>query len=151
MAKMHSRAKGKAGSLRPVKKTVPTWSRYKANEIELLIVKLSKEGLKPSEIGLHLRDSYGVPDVKLMTGKTVVKILKEKSAVTGLPEDLQALIKRSIAVRKHMESNKKDMTAKRGLQLTESKIRRIAKHYKRTKIVPKDWNYDPSKARTYLS
>ena len=151
MARMHSRAKGKAGSLRPVKKTVPTWSRYKANEIELLIVKLSKEGLKPSEIGLHLRDSYGVPDVKLMTGKTVVKILKEKSAVTGLPEDLQALIKRSIAVRKHMESNKKDMTAKRGLQLTESKIRRIAKHYKRTKIVPKDWNYDPSKARTYLS
>src|SRR3989338_3772680 len=151
MARMHSRAKGKAGSLRPVKKTVPTWSRYKANEIELLIVKLSKEGLKPSEIGLHLRDSYGVPDVKLMTGKTVVKILKEKSAVTGLPEDLQALIKRSIAVRKHMESNKKDMTAKRGLQLTESKIRRLAKHYKRTKVIPADWNYDPSKARTYLS
>ena len=151
MARMHSRAKGKAGSLRPLKKSIPTWARYKANEIELLISKLSKEGLKPSEIGAHLRDSYGIPDVKLVTGKTVVKILKEKSMIAGLPEDLQALIKRSIAVRKHLESNKADMTAKRGLQLTDSKIRRISKHYKKTKTIAKDWNYDPSKARTYLS
>ena len=97
-----------------------------------------------------MRDSYGIPDVKLLTGKTVAKILKEKNQLAGLAEDMQALIKRSIAIRKHMEGNKKDMTALRGLQITESKIRKLAKHYKKTKVLPANWNYDPSKARTYL-
>jgi len=151
MARMHSRAKGKAGSLRPAKKTVPTWIRYKTNEIELLIAKLSKEGLRPSEIGTFLKDSYGIPDVKLLAGKTVIRILKEKNLAAAVPEDLQALIKRSIDLRKHLETNKGDMTAKRGLQLAESKIRRLVKHYKSTKVFPADWNYDPSKARTYVS
>ena len=150
MARMHSRRKGKAGSLRPAKPTKPTWIRYKPNEIELLITKLAKEGKSTSKIGIILRDSYGIPDVKLLTGKTITKILKEKNLITGLPENLQDLIKKAIAVRKHLEANKKDMTAKRGLQLTESKIRRLTKYYKKTKVLPKDWNYDPSKARTYV-
>ncbi|MEM4336608.1 MAG: 30S ribosomal protein S15 [Candidatus Woesearchaeota archaeon] len=151
MARMHSRAKGKAGSLRPAKKIIPTWTRYKANEIELLVVKLFKEGLKTSQIGMHLRDSYGIPDIKLLTGKTILQILKEKGIQTGLPEDFQALVKKSIAIRKHLETNKNDMTALRGLQLTESKIRRLVKYYKKNKVLPQEWNYDPAKARTYLS
>jgi len=150
MARMHSRRKGKAGSLKPENKTKPSWLRYSEKEIEMLVLKLSKEGLKPSQIGLRLRDSYGIPDVESLTGKRITEILKEKGIKSKVPEDLQALLKRTIAIRKHIESNKHDNTAKRGLQLTESKIRRLVKYYKRTKVLPADWTYTPENIRLYL-
>ena len=77
MARMHSRKKGKAGSKRPIKKTVPIWLSYKPKEIELLITKLAKDGKSASEIGLTLRDNYGIPSVKVVCKKTVTEIIKE--------------------------------------------------------------------------
>ncbi|MFH1173746.1 MAG: 30S ribosomal protein S15 [archaeon] len=147
MARMYSRARGKAGSKKPIKKTTPAWVRYKPKEIELLIVKLAKEGLKPSQIGMHLRDSYGIPDVHTITRKSITGILKEKHALDELPEDLLALIKKVIFIKKHLEQNKQDMTAKRGLTITESKISKLVKYYKNTGKLPKTWKYDPSKVR----
>ncbi len=67
-----------------------------------------------------------------------------------MPEDLLALIKRSIAIRKHLEKNNKDETAKRGLTLTENKIKALAKYYKKIKRLPVDWKYEPKKIRLYL-
>jgi small subunit ribosomal protein S15 len=147
---MHSGAKGKAGSTKPIQKTTPTWLSYKKNEVELIIAKLAKEGLTASQIGLHLRDRYGIPDVKLITEVTITQILKEKKLTKKLPEDISALIKKSIAVKKHLETNKSDKAAIRGMHLTESKIRRLVKYYKKAKVLPKDWVYDPSQARFYL-
>ena len=150
MARMHSGAKGKAGSLKPESKSKPSWLRYSDKEIEMLIMKLAKEGLKPSQIGLHLRDSYGIPDVQFLTGKSITKILKEKGITGKVPESMQSLLKRTVALRKHLETNKHDFTAKRGLQLTESKIRRLVKYYKRAKMLPSDWAYNPENVRLYL-
>jgi len=147
MARMYSRARGKSGSKRPIKKVVPSWMGYKPKEIELLIVKLAKEEYKASEIGLHLRDNYGIPDVKLTTGKSVTQILKEKNVLPELPDDLMALIRRVVFVKKHMEENKQDMPAKRGLQITESKINKLVKYYKRKGRLAADWKYDPKKIR----
>ncbi len=147
MARMHSRRKGKAGSKKPVKKFKPVWIRYTGKEIEQLVVKLSKSGKTPSEIGIILRDTYGVPDVKTITKKKISKVLEENKASPKLPSDLVALIKKDIAVMKHRDTNKKDMTAKRGLLLTESKIRRLTKYYKRVGKLQKDWVYDRSKAK----
>ena len=79
MARMHSRRKGKAGSKKPVKKVKPVWIRYTGKEIEQLVVKLSKSGKTPSEIGVVLRDTYGVPDVKTLTKKKICKILDENT------------------------------------------------------------------------
>lgn len=149
MARMHSRKKGKSGSNKPVQKAKPTWIRYKPKEIELLIVKFAKEGKTSSEIGIILRDVYGVPDVKLLIGKTVSKVLGEKNLLKELPEDLVALMKRSVFIRKHIENNKQDMTAKRGLQLTDSKIKRLIKYYKKAGKIPADWKFDPSKLKMY--
>ncbi len=149
MSKMHSRKRGTSHSNRPLQPTVPTWSRYKAKEIELLIGKLSKEGKTASEIGLILRDSYGIPSVKLLTEKRIQAILGEKKLLPAIPEDLMALMKRSVFIRKHMESNKQDMGALRGLQLTESKIKRLVKFYKRVEKLPVEWKYDPSAVKLY--
>ncbi|MFH1642240.1 MAG: 30S ribosomal protein S15 [Nanoarchaeota archaeon] len=149
MARMHSRRKGKSGSTKPVKKTVPVWSRFKPKEIELLIVKLAKEEKTPSQIGIALRDSYGIPDVRLVLKKRITDILKEKKLLTEIPEDLMALIKKVVELRKHLEGNHKDETAQRGLILTESKIKRLVKYYKRTGKLASEWKFDREKAALF--
>lgn len=150
MARKYSGAKGKAGSKKPIKKVVPSWNRYGAKEVEMLILKLHKEGQSPSQIGLHLRDVYGIPDVKILCNKSITTILSEKKVLGPLPEDLQSLIKKLIMIKKHLEENKLDEVAKRGLKITESKVQRLAKYYKRTEKLPQDWNYDVSKAKLYV-
>jgi small subunit ribosomal protein S15 len=151
MARMHSRKKGQAGSTRPSKRSHPEWIRYKEKEVELLIAKLFKEGHSTSEIGILLRDTYGIPDIKKLCGKSVSKILSEKSLKPELPEDLLNLIRKVLMVRKHLELNHKDMTALRGIQLTESKIKRLVKYYKRTEKIPQNWKYDPESIGIYVS
>lgn len=150
MARMYSRRKGKAGSKKPVKKVKPVWIRYTVKEIEQLVVKLAKAGKTPSEIGVILRDTYGVPDVKTLTKKKISKILDENKVNPKLPSDLVALIQKDIAIMKHVDENKRDMTARRGLSLTESKIRRLTKYYKRVGKLQKDWVYDRSKAKLLI-
>lgn len=150
MARMYSRKRGKSGSKKPFKKTVPSWVRYTPKEIELLIVKLAKEGKTPSQIGITLRDTYGIPDVKKIANKTITTILAEKKILPKLPEDLTTLIKKDIAVRKHLERNSKDETANRGLTLTESKIKRLVKYYKRVGKLPEEWKYEPKRIRFYI-
>ena len=150
MARMHSRKKGNAGSKKPLKKAAPAWVRYQAKEVELLVAKVAKEGKAPSQIGIVLRDSYGVPDIKKVAGRSVSKIMKDKNLLPQIPEDLMALIKKSVMIKKHMEENKHDMTAKRGFELTDSKIRRLVKHYKRESVLPQDWSYDPEKVKLII-
>jgi small subunit ribosomal protein S15 len=147
VARIHARKRGKAGSKRPSRKTPPKWVRYKKNEIEKLVVKLAKEGNSTPTIGLILRDQFGVPSVKKITGKTISEIMKESNLYPKLPEDLFNLLKQAVNLRNHLEKNKKDYTSKRGLELLESKIRRLAKYYVRKKVLPEDWRYSPEKAK----
>lgn len=146
---MYSRKKGKAGSHKPSKQSTPTWVRYKKAEIELLITKLAKEGKSSSNIGVILRDTYGIPNAKLILKVSISKLLEDKKLSGEIPEDLLSLIKRSIKIHKHIDPNKKDETAKRGLILTESKIRRLTKYYKKTGKLSSEWKYDPKTAGMY--
>jgi len=150
MARIHARRRGNSGSSKPVSKTVPGWVSYKPKEVEDLVVKLAKKGMKSSQIGQELRDSYGIPNVTLITKKSISKILREKELYPKVPEDLQNLIRRSIVIRKHMDKNKKDNVSKRGLQLTEAKILRLVRYYKRKDMLPKAWKYDPKKAELLI-
>ena len=54
-----------------------------------------------------LRDSYGVAQVRFVTGNKILRILKAKALAPSLPEDLYSLIKKAVAVRKHLERNRK--------------------------------------------
>jgi small subunit ribosomal protein S15 len=150
MARKYSGAKGVAGSKKPIKKVVPSWARYGAKEVEMLILKLNKEGQAPSQIGLHLRDVYGIPDVKVVCKKSITQVLADKKSLNPMPEDLMALIKKLTMIKKHLEENKQDNVALRGMQITESKIQRLIKYYKRTGRLSKDWTYDVSKAKLYV-
>ena len=150
MSRMYSRKKGKSGSSKPVKKSSPSWMTYRPKEIEHIIVKLHKEGKLTSEIGISLRDVYGIPHVKAVTKKKITQILKEKDMAPTIPEDLMSVIKKNIAIKKHLEENKKDEVAKRGLMIAESKIKRLVRYYKNTKKLPEDWTYDPEKIRLLI-
>ncbi len=149
MAKMHSRKRGNSGSKKPLIKTKPSWVRMKEKEVELLIMKLNKEGKSASQIGLELRDSYGIPDVKTVTGKRITEMLVEKGHKPKMPDDLLALMKRAFAVRKHLDANKQDMPALRGMQLTDAKIKRLIKYYQRVGTMPISFKYDPTQLKLY--
>lgn len=147
---MYSRKKGKSGSTKPSEHKVPQWLKYSGKEVELLVVKLAKENKTTSRIGLYLRDEYGIPDVKLLTGKSISKILEEKKLTKQIPEDLMALLKRVLKIKAHLEENRKDQPAKRGLTLTESKILRLVKYYKKTGKLDSSWNYNPNEIKLYV-
>ena len=150
MAKMHSRARGRSGSKKPLKQVKHGWIIHDAKEVEQLVTKLAKAGTPQSQIGLALRDSYGIPDVKAITEKKIGAILAENKLLKEVPEDLLHLIKKDIAIMKHLEANKHDLPAKRGLMLTESKIHRLSKYYLREGKLPKDWKYDRTKAKVLV-
>ncbi len=122
------------------------WVDYKPEEIEQLIANLSNQGLTPSQIGLALRDQYGVPNVKNLTKKRLNQILQEKGLASDIPRDLLNLIARSVVLQKHMSANKKDYSAQRGYRITVSKIRRLVEYYVKKGTLPQDWRYTPETA-----
>jgi len=146
MARMHTRKKGKAKSEKPITKIVPDWVEYSSAEVEDLVEKLMKEGQTASMIGLNLRDQYGIPSVKLITGKQITKILKEKGAKLEYPQDLLNLIKRAMDLRKHLEKNKKDTLNKTRLNRIESKIKRLVRYYRTNGMLPRTWKYEAEQA-----
>jgi len=150
MARKYSRSKGKAGSTRPAERKVPSWQTYKPAEVEALIVKLAKEGKPASQIGLVLRDSYGIPDIKAALKKSISVVLKEKNVAPKLPEDISSLLLRVIALQKHFTKNKQDMSAKRGIQLTEAKILRLVRYHKKNGGLAQTWKYDRSNVQLLL-
>lgn len=145
MAKMHSKKKGKSRSKRPLRTSPPTWSEYSREEVTDLVLRYKREEYTPSIIGIMLRDRHGIPSVKLVTGKKITQILQEQNEASDLPEDLTNLMRQAVTLRKHLEENPKDKHSRRGLQLCESKIRRLVKYY-RGKKLPEKWRYEPERA-----
>jgi small subunit ribosomal protein S15 len=142
MAKMHSDGRGSSGSSNPVTKKEPEWIEYDEDEIIDLVVKLREDGNSPSEIGLKLRDSYGIPDVKTVTGKKVTEILEDEGVAPELPEDLQNLVDKAEKIETHLEENPEDQQAERRLELTEAKIRRVASYHRENGNISQDWEYE---------
>ncbi len=151
VARMHARRRGKSGSVRPNRSEAPAWSNTDNEEIVKIIVELRKTGMSSAEIGLILRDKYGVPSVKLATGKRIVEILAENGIESEIPEDLRNLIIKALGMRKHLSENKKDVHNKRQLHLTEAKVRRLGKYYVRNGKMPAGWTYKADTAEFLLS
>ncbi|MDY6959471.1 MAG: 30S ribosomal protein S15 [Halobacteriota archaeon] len=151
MARMYSRRKGKSGSTRPLRTSPSEWIDMAPEEIEQLVIELQSQDYSTAAIGTILRDRYGVPDVALVTGKKISKILKESDKAPKIPEDLENLIVKSLRMRKHMDLNPKDLHNKRSLHLTEAKVRRLVKYYHKKGLVPSDWSYKPETAEVFIT
>jgi len=148
---MHSRGKGISDSALPYKRTPPSWLKVTPPEVCEHVCKLAKKGLTPSQIGVILRDSHGIAQVKNVTGNKIVRILKANGLAPQIPEDLYHLIKKAVAVRKHLEKNTKDKDSKFRLILIESRIHRLARYYKLRRVLPPAWKYESSTASALMS
>ena len=125
--------------------------KLSSEDVKDQIYKLAKKGLTPSQIGVILRDSHGVAQVRFVTGNKILRILKRKGLAPDLPEDIYFLIKKAVSIRKHLERSRKDKDAKFRLILIESRIHRLARYYKSKGVLPPTWKYESSTASTLVA
>ncbi len=144
MARMHSRKHGSSGSTRPMDSTKPKWVEYDKDEVKKLIEKLTKEGNSDSKIGIILRDQYGIPRVRAM--KIRISKVAHEAVNKPAPDDLMSLLRKIVLLYKHLDDNKGDKKAVHGLELLESKVRRLVKYYKRTGKIDEKWTYNRKNA-----
>ncbi len=151
MAKLHSKKKGKSGSKRPNRKNSKlASSELSPDEARDIVRKLWRQGHSTAEIGMILRDQYGVPSFKGLTGTTIVKFLREEKLYSAFPEDLLNLLKKAVAMAHHLSRAKKDVHNKVKYEHVLSKIHRLATYYKKKGLIPKDWKYSVEKAEALV-
>jgi small subunit ribosomal protein S15 len=141
MGRLHSHRHGKSHSIRPATLRAPSWITQSPTEIEELVVKYSKEGLTPSQIGIKLRDQHSIPLIKPITKKSMDQILEENDLKAEMPEDLENIVRKAVNLQKHLKTNKGDNRNVRSLELIEAKVHRLSVYYKRTGRISKTWKY----------
>ncbi|MCJ1336186.1 ribosomal 40S subunit protein S13 [Bachmanniomyces sp. S44760] len=176
MGRLHSNGKGISASAIPYSRTPPAWLKTTPEQVVDQICKLAKKGATPSQIGVVLRDSHGVAQVKVVTGNKILRILKSNGLAPEIPEDLYCLIRKfnitttcnidiihadnglfafaqsqAVAVRKHLERNRKDKDSKFRLILIESRIHRLSRYYKTVGVLPPTWRYESATASTLVA
>ncbi|KEY63836.1 hypothetical protein S7711_09850 [Stachybotrys chartarum IBT 7711] len=198
MGRLHSNGKGISASAIPYSRNPPAWLKITPEQVVEQIGKLARKGATPSQIGVILRDSHGVAQVKVVTverygtlnilrdapvapdislwssiSNASVRFMTDRVILTGLapdiPEDLYMLIKKvchfpakwprlvahaalqAVAVRKHLERNRKDKDSKFRLILIESRIHRLARYYKTVGVLPPNWKYESATASTIVA
>ena len=147
MARMHSPGRGKSGSTKPMVDSAPEWSNTDEKEVTELILSLASEGHSTAAIGTILRDQHAVPDVRLVLGKRIGQVLAENEITSKYPEDMMSLMRRALRLIDHLESNRKDRHNARQLELTESKIRRLATYYQNEGQLDSEWAYKRDQLR----
>ncbi|KAL6656817.1 hypothetical protein ACP70R_004597 [Stipagrostis hirtigluma subsp. patula] len=151
MGRMYGPGKGMSSSVLPYQRAAPGWVKASAQEVEEAIVHAAKKGQLPSQIGALLRDCHGVPLARAVTGAKILRLLRARGLAPEIPEDLYFLIKKAVAIRKHLDRNRKDVDAKFRLVLAESRVHRLARHYRRAKKLPAVWKYDSIAASTLVA
>ncbi len=141
MARIHSHRHGKSHQTRPTSKSAPAWVVTTPDEVKSTILKLAKEGMSPSKIGISLRDDYGVPLTRPVVGMSVLEVLTEGKSAPKLPQDIQDLIDRALRVQNHLQVHKSDRKNVHSLELVEAKIYRLSKYYKRIGVLPREFKY----------
>jgi len=141
MGRLHTHRHGKSHTIRPATLRAPSWITQSPKEIEELVVKYSKDGLTPSQIGLKLRDQHSIPLIKPITKKSIGKILQENELQAEMPEDLDNIVRKAVGLQKHLKTNKGDNRNVRSLELIEAKVHRLSVYYKRIDRIPKNWKY----------
>ncbi len=141
MGRMHTHRHGKSHSIRPATPRALSWVTQSPAEIEELVVKYTKDGLTPSQVGIKLRDQHAIPLIKIITKKSMGQILEERDLKAEMPENLDNIVRKAIGLQKHLKANKGDNRNVRSLELIEAKVHRLSVYYKRIGRIPKTWKY----------
>ena len=107
----------------------PIWLKTKEDELKKIIAELAKK-YQPAQIGLILRDQYGISTTKLY-GKKLSKYLKEAGFETNA--DLENAKKRFEKIKEHLKKNITDKKAKHKLQKAQSRLNILRRYFERKK------------------
>ncbi len=146
---MHSKKHGKAKSRKPLAEEARQ-DKADVAKIEGIIEDYAKKGIKPAMIGQKLREEHDVPYIKLMMGKTLGAILKEKGLSPQIPPDLMDLMSKAVGMHAHLEANKHDIHNRVRMGRVEAKIWRLTKYYISRGKLPKGWRYDVKQAELLI-
>lgn len=126
-------------------------NKFGKEEIYSKIEEMSKKATPAALIGLELKKN-NIKNTKKTIGKRITQIQTELKVISSdkLPDDLMALIKKAVTLLKHQDINKKDTSAKRGYQLTVSKINRLKKYYIKEGKIPQNWRYSKETAKLLI-
>jgi len=89
MGRLHSNGKGISASAIPYSRTPPAWLKTTPEQVVDQICKLAKKGATPSQIGVVLRDSHGVAQVKVVTGMFGCLYMGSHRFAVGVNNSLQ--------------------------------------------------------------
>lgn len=104
----------------------PVWLKMTEEELKKVIAELA-EKYQPAQIGLILRDQYGVPTTKVF-GKKLSHYLTELGKdYNAEPKNVERKIKK---MKEHLEKNITDKKAKHKLQKSVSKLNAMRKYFK---------------------
>lgn len=81
MGRLHSKGKGISSSATPYSRTPPSWLKTTPDQVVEQICRLAKRGATPSQIGVILRDSHGIAQVRFVTGKFLPSQQEEEGIV----------------------------------------------------------------------
>jgi small subunit ribosomal protein S15 len=79
--------------------------------------------------------------VRVAVNKRLSEILRENGIKEEMPEDLNQLVQKALALQRHLRTHNSDHRNVRSLELIEAKIHRLSKYYKRNQKIPKNWKY----------
>jgi small subunit ribosomal protein S15 len=103
----------------------PVWLKSNEDDMKKIIAELASKH-QPAEIGIILRDQYGIPTTKIY-GKKLSHYLKELGVECSTIE-LQNVEKKVEKIKEHMKNNKHDKKAKHKLQGSQSRVQRINRY-----------------------
>jgi small subunit ribosomal protein S15 len=103
----------------------PTWVKMKDTELKKIIAELA-EKYAPAQIGIVLRDQYGIPTTKIF-GKKLKELLKEVGIERN--EDLENAEKKVENMKEHLKTNITDRKAKHKLQKAQSRLNITRKYF----------------------
>ena len=92
-----------------------------------------------------------IPEDLYMLIKKVASLLHSISRPLSKEVNIRANRYQAVAVRKHLERNRKDKDSKFRLILIESRIHRLSRYYKSVGVLPPTWRYESATASTMVA
>jgi ribosomal protein S15P/S13E len=107
----------------------PLWLKMSEEDLKKVILELADK-YPPAQIGIILRDQYGVPSTKVY-GKKLNAYLKELGIETN--PDLENAEKKLDRIKEHMKNNVTDKRSKHKMQKAQTRYNILKKYFAKKK------------------
>jgi small subunit ribosomal protein S15 len=107
----------------------PLWLKMSEEDLKKVIKELADK-YQPAQIGIILRDQYGVPSTKVY-GKKLKAYLKELGVDSN--PDLENAQKKFDKITEHMKENVTDKRSKHKMQKAQTRLNILRKYFARKK------------------